>query len=156
MATITLHTIINAPIETCFLLSLSVDLHTASVSETKERAISGVTKGLMRLNDTVTWEAKHLGFIFHMTTKIPVYEKPTKFVSEMVNGPFKKIYHQHLFTENSGKTIMTDIFELEAPFGIFGKLAERVFLLNYMKRFLIIRNEFIKTTAETDQWKRYL
>ena|ERR1700752_2871811 len=156
MAIITLQTEINAPIETCFLLSLSVDLHTASVSKTKEKAISGVTKGLMKINDTVIWEAKHLGFVFHMTTKIPVYEKPNRFVSEMAKGPFKKIHHQHLFTKHNGKTIMTDIFDIEAPFGIFGKLAERLFLLNYMKRFLIMRNEFIKTTAETEEWKRYL
>ena len=58
MATIELKTKINAPIERCFLLSLSVDLHQLSTEETNERAISGVTAGLMKLNDVVTWRAE--------------------------------------------------------------------------------------------------
>lgn len=156
MAIIKLQTEINAPIERCFLLSLSVDLHKSSVSQTKEKAIAGVTHGLMTLNDSVTWQANHFGLKLNMTSKIAAYQKPTYFISEMVKGPFKKLHHQHLFSESNGKTIMTDIFDLEAPIGILGKLAERLFLLSYMKRFLVIRNEYIKKVAESDEWKQFL
>lgn len=156
MATINLHTEINAPIERCFLLSLSVDLHKASVSQTKEKAIAGVTSGTMKLNDTVTWEANHFGFKLQMTSKISAYKEPTYFISEMLKGPFQKLHHQHLFRELEGKTIMTDVFELKAPFGIFGRLAEKLFLVNYMKRFLVLRNEYIRKIAETKDWKHFL
>ncbi len=75
MPTITLTTpITSAPIERCFLLSLSVDLHTISTKKTNERAIAGVTSGLMKLNDTVTWRAKHFGIYQNLTSKITVYE----------------------------------------------------------------------------------
>jgi ligand-binding SRPBCC domain-containing protein len=156
MPVIELTTTINAPIERCFLLSLSVDLHKASVSQTKETAIAGITNGIMNLHDTVTWLANHFGFRLTMTSKIADYNKPTYFISEMVKGPFKKLHHQHVFKEVGNQTIMTDVFELEAPLGVLGKLAEKLFLVNYMKRFLIIRNSYLKQTAEGNNWQKFL
>src|ERR1044072_9275932 len=90
MPVIQLRTVIHAPIERCFLLSLSVDLHKASVSQTHETAIAGVTSGIMKLHDSVTWQARHFGLNLKMTSHIPAYQKPGFFVSEMVKGPFKK------------------------------------------------------------------
>ena|ERR1700741_1889266 len=156
MPVITLHTIINAPIERCFLLSLSVDLHKASVYQTKEKAIAGITSGIMQPGDTVTWEANHFGMKLQMTSKVSAYNKPTYFISEMIKGPFKKLHHQHLFREENGKTVMTDIFELKAPFGILGRIAETLFLTHYMQRFLMLRNEYIRNVAESHDWKLFI
>jgi hypothetical protein len=77
MTTIELNTLIDAPIERCFLLSLSVDLHQISTEQTNERAIAGVTSGLMKLNDVVTWRAKHFGIYQNLTSKITAYDSPT-------------------------------------------------------------------------------
>ncbi len=156
MPTIELKTKINAPAERCFLLSLSVDLHLLSTQETNERAISGVTTGLMKLNDVVTWRAKHFGIYQNMTSKISAYDAPKYFVSEMLKGAFKKLHHQHLFEWTGNETIMTDIFYFEAPFGILGELFSKFILKNYMKGFLIKRNETIKEVAETSKWKSLL
>ncbi len=142
--------------ERCFLLSLSVDLHQLSTAETNEKAIAGVTKGLMKLNDTVTWRAKHFGIYQNLTTKISSYDFPKYFVSEMVEGAFKKMHHQHLFEWKNNETIMTDIFVFDAPLGIFGKLFSKLVLKNYMKGFLIKRNDTIKRAAEGNDWKKLL
>ncbi|MGZ4042775.1 MAG: SRPBCC family protein, partial [Bacteroidia bacterium] len=83
MPVIKIETIINAPAERCFLLATSVDLHMDSVSKTNEKAIAGVTSGLVKLNDSITWQAKHLGFEQHLTSKITAYEKPISFTDEM-------------------------------------------------------------------------
>ena len=156
MPTIELTTEINAPIERCFLLSLSVDLHKMSTEETKETAIAGVTSGIMKLNDTVTWRAKHFGVYQKMTNKISSYIYPTYFVSEMVRGTFKKIYHQHFFNELNGKTIMTDNFDFEAPFGFIGELFSKIVLIDYMQGFLEKRNQTIKQIAEGNEWGKIL
>jgi ligand-binding SRPBCC domain-containing protein len=156
MTTIELKTIIDAPVERCFLLSLSVDLHTLSTRETNERAISGVTSGLMKLNDVVTWRAKHFGIYQNLTSKISAYEKPNYFVSEMVSGAFKKLHHQHIFEFRNGKTEMTDIFSFQAPLGILGDFFSSLVLKNYMKGFLIKRNDTIKEVAEGEKWKMLL
>jgi len=156
MATIELKTKINAPIERCFLLSLSVDLHQLSTEETNERAISGVTTGLMKLNDVVTWRAKHFGIYQNLTTKISAYDAPKYFVSEMVNGAFSQMHHQHLFEQTGNETIMTDIFVFKAPFGVLGELFSKFILKNYMKGFLIKRNDTIKQVAESNEWQKLL
>jgi hypothetical protein len=56
---IDLITIINAPIEICFDLSRSIDLHQHSTQQTREKAIAGRTTGLIGLNEFVTWRATH-------------------------------------------------------------------------------------------------
>jgi len=147
-AIIHLTTHINAPINKCFELSISVDVHQQSTGNTREKAIAGVTSGMMELNDTVTWEAIHFGVKQKLTSKITKYQYPFYFVDEMVSGAFKKIYHQHVFTESGNTTTMTDIFEYAAPLGLFGKLAEKLFLNRYLKNFLIERNNYIKLLAE--------
>lgn len=47
MATITLETRINAPAGVCFDLSRNIDMHTASMKKSKEKAVAGVTSGLI-------------------------------------------------------------------------------------------------------------
>lgn len=156
MAIVQITTRIQAPAGRCFLLSLSVDLHTRSTAGTGEKAVSGVISGIMKLNDTVTWEARHFGIRQKLTTKISAYNFPGYFISEMVEGIFKKIHHQHIFHSGENETVMTDIFEFEAPLGFLGKLAEKLFLKSYMKKFLIRRNKTIKEVAENNKWKTYL
>lgn len=156
MATIELKTKINAPIERCFLLSLSVDLHQLSTKQTNERAIAGVTSGLMKLNDVVTWRAKHFGVYQNLTSKITEYESPKFFVSEMVKGAFKKFHHKHIFEQRGNETVMTDKIEIKAPFGLVGELFTKFILKDYMAKFLKERNKTIKQIAEGNDWKKLL
>lgn len=53
MPTINLTTSINAPIQICFDLSRSIELHKISTAHTREKAIDGVTRGLIGINQTV-------------------------------------------------------------------------------------------------------
>ncbi|MGZ3901904.1 MAG: SRPBCC family protein, partial [Bacteroidia bacterium] len=124
--------------------------------KTNEKAIAGVTSGLVKLNDSITWQAKHLGFEQHLTSKITAYEKPISFTDEMTKGIFKKLHHQHLFKFENNQTVMTDIFEFEAPLGLLGRIAEKLFLTNYMRHFLTKRNAFLEKVAEEGDWQKYI
>ena len=55
-----LTTHINAPVERVFDLARSITLHQESMRHTDEKAVGGVTEGLIQLGQTVTWQAKHL------------------------------------------------------------------------------------------------
>lgn len=156
MARIILRTLIHAPAERCFDLSRSIDLHQRSTARTEERAIAGRTSGLIELGETVTWEAKHLGFRQQLTSKITAYEYPNFFVDEMQKGVFKSMYHLHQFEWNGDKTIMTDDFQFRSPLGLLGKAADVVFLKNYLKQFLLERNQIIKQYAEGNEWQSLL
>lgn len=148
MSTIHLTTIIKSDIHRVFDLSRNIDLHQKSTSKTNEKAIAGRTSGMIELNETVTWRAKHLGFYQTHTSKITSMEKPNHFTDRMLKGRFKSFNHQHIFRKEGENTIMTDILEFESPFGIVGQLFNYFFLKNYMKKFLLKRNEMIKNAAE--------
>nr|WP_315032564.1 SRPBCC family protein [uncultured Chryseobacterium sp.] len=149
MSRIYLETEINAHIKVVFDLARDIDLHQKSTSRTDEKAIAGRTSGLIEENETVTWRAKHLGVYQTLTTKIISMEKPQQFTDEMLEGAFKSMCHQHLFKEIDDKTLMIDIFEFESPFGLIGKVFNKVFLTRYLRNFLLERNELIKITAES-------
>lgn len=150
MPTIHLETVIAAPPDRCFDLSLSVDLHRQSVAHTDERPVAGVTTGVMRLGDTVTWEAVHFGVKQHLTTKITAYERPRYFIDEMIQGIFWELKHHHAFIPEPAGTLMIDTFTFRAPLGVLGRVAEALFLTRYMRGLLLTRNRYLKQVAEAD------
>jgi len=148
MPTIRLETPITASTERCFDLSLNVDLHSNSVAHTHERPIAGVTTGVMKLGDTVTWEAVHFGIKQHLTSKITAYERPHQFTDEMVRGIFREMRHLHEFVPQPAGTLMIDTLMFRAPLGIVGRLAETLVLTRYMTGLLLSRNRHLKRVAE--------
>ncbi|SFA87094.1 MULTISPECIES: SRPBCC family protein [unclassified Bacillus (in: firmicutes)] len=139
---------INAPIELCFDLARDVDLHTQTTSKTKEKAVGGVTSGLLEEGDSVTWEAVHLGVRKKLTAKVILMEKPYRFVDVMVKGAFQSFDHTRLFIEEADGTIMIDQFNYKSPFGPIGVLVDKLFLEKYMKCFIVSRAEKLKEIAE--------
>jgi ligand-binding SRPBCC domain-containing protein len=154
MTDIYLETSIKAPVQLVFDLSRSIDLHKMSTQQTNEEAVAGVTKGLINKDETVTWKAKHLFRTRFFTSKITGFEPPFYFKDEMQEGDFKRFCHEHFFEDNgNGQTLMKDRVELEAPYGLLGKTAMTIFLKNYIKKFLVLRNGMIKEYAESGKWK---
>lgn len=153
MARIYLETSINAPIERVFDLARSIELHKLSTRDTNEEAIAGRITGLINLDETVTWRAKHLGIYQELTVVITSMDRPRSFTDKMVKGAFASMEHIHRFEWIDGRTKMTDIFEFRAPLGVLGRLSEILFLKAYLKKFLLIRNREIKSIAESDRWR---
>jgi ligand-binding SRPBCC domain-containing protein len=148
MPMIHLETLIRAPMELCFDLARSVDVHMASTNHTRERAIGGVTSGMMNLNDEVTWEAKHFYVRQRLTSRITAMERPFMFIDEMQRGAFKSWHHLHTFEPRDGGTLMLDEVDYQSPLGILGRIADKLFLEKYMTRLLRVRNAHIKRVAE--------
>ena len=148
MPTIILDTEINGSIQKCFDAARSIDLHQSSMNRFNEKAIGGVTSGLINKGESVTWIAKHFGINITMTVAITEMESPDHFTDEMVKGPFKSMKHQHLFSHEKGKTIMKDVFRFEVPLGLLGRCFNKLFLDTYMKKLLISRNKAIKSFVE--------
>lgn len=156
MPLIELQTVIDAPLERVFDLSLSIDLHMDSVKDTGEVAVGGTIKGLIGLGQEVTFKAKHFGLWFQLTSRIVAFDRPNYFRDSQVAGPFKRFDHDHVFAAKNGTTIMTDRFDYSAPLGILGRCADVLVLTRHMRRMLSQRNQFIKLTAETEAWRNFL
>jgi ligand-binding SRPBCC domain-containing protein len=153
---IQLTTAIAAPVERCFDLARSIDLHMASTDWTGERAIAGVTAGLIGLGQEVTWSGRHFGFRITHTSRITALEFPSYFQDSMVRGKFSRFCHDHYFETRESKTLMKDVMEFEAPLGLLGWSAEKLLLERHMRRLLARRNRCIQRTAESESWKDYL
>jgi hypothetical protein len=152
-------TIINAPIERCFDLARSVEVHLVANIHSGEQAlaIGGITSGLPELAQRVTWRAKHFGIWQNLTSEHTAMQPPTYFQATMVKGIFRSMQADHYFrTLPSGATEMKDLFRVAAPLPILGPLAEALFLRRYMLMLLRERNTVIKQLAESNDWQRYL
>jgi ligand-binding SRPBCC domain-containing protein len=141
---IDLITHVAAPPALVFDASLRVDVHTASMARSGEHAIDGVTSGLLRLGDSVTWQARHLGRRWRMTVEITALARPTYFVDEQVAGPFAVWRHEHRFTKQpGGATAMRDLIDFAAPYGYLGRIAEAAVLERYLNRLIATRNRHL-------------
>ena len=156
MPTIHLTTFIAAPIERVFDLARNIDLHKKSLSDTREEAIAGTITGLIGLDETVTWKARHLGKTRFLKSKIIALERPNMFTDEMQQGDFKTMKHQHHFKKTDNGTIMIDIFEFESRYNSIGRFFNRLYLTAYIRKLLEQRNRLIKEYAETEKWKHLL
>lgn len=148
MPTIHHEIFIQAPIAVCFDLARNIDVHIQTTGTTNERAVAGVTSGLIENGQTVTWEATHLGVRQKLTAQIIDLERPYRFVDTMVNGAFHSFTHIHEFVESGTGTIMKDTFSYKSPLGVLGIIADKLFLERYMREFIVNRAEGLKKIAE--------
>jgi ligand-binding SRPBCC domain-containing protein len=138
--TSTFHIETDAAVEpqALFDLSLDIDAHVSSMAQSGERAIAGTTTGRIGLGETVTWRARHFGIWFTMTSKITELDEPRRFVDQQVHGPFRAFIHEHRFEPLPTGCRMTDTITVTSP--VFGRLAERLVLVPYLRHLIAKRN----------------
>lgn len=147
---------ISAPIETVFDLARSVDLHIHSTAQTNERAVAGVTSGLLEFGDKVTWEATHFFIRQRLTVEINQFDRPNHFRDSMVKGIFKHFDHDHYFEANGSTTRMRDVFGYSSPYGVLGNIANVLLVHRHIRKLLETRNEIIKQIAESPEAEHFL
>lgn len=148
MTRIQLETKIQAPIAVVFDASRNIDIHIKSTSQTNEKVIAGRTHGLIQINETVTWQAKHFGMWLKHQSKITRMNTPFHFTDKMIKGNFKNFIHYHNFRFIDNVTIVDDILEYELPFNYFGKLIDAIFIKKHLTNLIIHRNQYIKQHCE--------
>src|ERR1700720_4275763 len=149
MPVIVLRTRVAAPPSRCFDLARDVELHQRSTAASRERAVGGVTSGLLGAGDEVTWEATHFGVRQRLSSRITEFDPPNRFVDVMVRGAFVRFRHEHQFLALGDGTEMVDTFDYTSPLGPLGRLADGLFLRRYMTALLRDRNAYLKRVAES-------
>jgi len=147
---------IEAPPERVFDLARSIDLHARGQARHRERVTAGVTRGLIGMGESVTWEAQHLGITQQLTSRIVAFDRPRSFRDSMVSGAFAYFDHDHLFELDGAGTRMIDVFDFASPLGPLGKLADWLVLARYMRRLVHERALSIKRAAESEEWRELL
>ena len=152
MFKIELSTRIHAPIERCFDLARSIDLHTASTEATDERAIDGVITGLIGMGESVTFQARHFGLWLTHTSQITAFDCPRHFRDEMMRGFFRSFVHDHVFAQDGDATVMRDTLVFRSKFGPLSLVMDPLVICPHLTRLLTARNNFICEVAESDDW----
>jgi ligand-binding SRPBCC domain-containing protein len=148
VAQFTVVTEIAADPQRCFDASHDIDVHVASMGRSRERAVAGVRHGLIGLGEEVTFEARHFGLRWRMTSRIAEMDEPHQFVDEMVRGPFGAWRHEHRYEPIAGGTRMTDDVRFRSPAGWLGRGVDRLFLRRYMIRLITERGAHLRAVAE--------
>jgi ligand-binding SRPBCC domain-containing protein len=156
MPLIHITTFIAAPPNVVFDLSRHIGLHKISQQLHKEEAVDGVTSGLIKEGEFVTWKAKHLFKTRFLKIRITQMQPFSFFEDRMVQGDFKEFKHLHHFKPVQNGTIVIDELFFESPYGIIGRLFNRLYLTRYMKHLLQQRNNIVKEYAEGKKWEALL
>ncbi len=141
-------TFLTASPERCFDLARDIELHCRTCSWTQEKAIGGVTSGLIELGQSVTFEAVHLGVRQRLTSRIVLFERPRMFVDQMERGAFASMRHIHEFEPVEGGTLMRDTLIWVSPLGVLGRIADALVVERHMARFVERRNAALRAFAE--------
>jgi ligand-binding SRPBCC domain-containing protein len=139
---------INAPIEVCFNVARDVGVHTQTALKTKGKAVGGVTNGLLKEADSVTWEFVHFGIKQKVTSRVIFMDKPYSFVVKMVRGPFRFFIYIHQFIEEEEGTAIIHHFQYKSRFSLIGVLLDKLFLAKHMENFIVTRACGLKKIAE--------
>jgi len=85
-----------------------------------------------------------LGIKLNWVTEITQVSDKKFFIDEQRSGPYNIWHHEHHFREVDGGVEMHDILYYQAPFGIFGKMVELLFVNQKVKQIFDFRGKCIK------------
>jgi ligand-binding SRPBCC domain-containing protein len=78
------------------------------------------------------------------TTEIRRWEPPHRFVDVQLRGPYRLWHHTHRFEARDGGTEITDTVRYRLPFGMLGRLMNRVVVRGDVERIFDYRIERIR------------
>lgn len=148
MAQFTLERVIRAKPEQVFAASLDPALHVESMERYGETMVAGPEGGAFTEGSTVTWRARHFGIQFRLSTIVFDIDPPHRFCDRQTRGPFGAFHHEHVFTEHPDGTLMRDTVTFRSPFGPIGRIVDRLFMREYMRRLIDERNDMISALFE--------
>ncbi|MBI5153662.1 SRPBCC family protein [Candidatus Poribacteria bacterium] len=80
---------------------------------------------------------------------IDEYAINSVFSDRQTKGPFEHWVHRHKFRSlEDGRTEVTDVIEVGAPLGVFGKLAERIFIGHKIQAMFDYRRKIVRRDLE--------
>lgn len=149
MSEIRLETLIHAPAEVCFDLMRDIRVHPETAADSGERAVAGVTDGMIGLGQTVSFEGRHFGINQRLRVQVTEFERPRRFVDAMVEGRFAEFFHVHEFEPSGHSTLMRDTLIWSVPYGLAGRLFDVLLLRRHLEKFVRQRNSRLKELAES-------
>jgi uncharacterized protein (TIGR01777 family) len=77
-------------------------------------------------------------------TRITTWEPGRRFADLQEKGPYRFWWHEHTFQADGPRTVMEDRVYYTPPFGLFGRLANRVFIRSTLRKIFQYRGDVIR------------
>ncbi|WP_341941196.1 SRPBCC family protein [Microbacterium sp. LWH10-1.2] len=148
MAAFVLERVIAAPPSAVFAASLDPGLHVRSMARYGETMVEAPAGGAFTEGSTVTWRARHFGIPFRLRSVVFDIDPPHGFSDRQLSGPFRDFLHEHVFEEHPRGTLMRDTITFRSPFGPIGRIVDRLFMREYMRRLISERNDLPASEIE--------
>ena len=84
-----------------------------------------------------------------LTVEVVEFDRPRLFVDEMIQGAFHSFRHVHEFVSQGHGTLIKDTLDWTSPFGIFGRIADKLVIAGFLTRLVSERNAKLKRLAES-------
>lgn len=155
MSQIHLTTCIHAPADRVFDLSLSTSVHKAVLRSYRNGRLESATEGAIGLQDKITFSLNFLGRRRVLTTRIESMERAREITSLLAKGEgsFLSMRHDQYFRQIQNGMLLIDLLEYEPAYGSIGRLADKLLVKKFLKKYLESKNRLIKQYAEGDKWK---
>jgi ligand-binding SRPBCC domain-containing protein len=88
------------------------------------------------------------GMVFHWTAEYVHFDPPNGFTDRQATGPFRFWEHQHIFETKPGGVRICDVLVYEPPFGVFGRIADWLFIQRDLKNMFRYRYSVTKDRLE--------
>jgi ligand-binding SRPBCC domain-containing protein len=95
----------------------------------------------MGVGTLIDYRIKLYGVPMRWRTLISAWEPPHRFVDEQLRGPYSVWWHEHLFEERDGGTLLRDRVRYRAPFGF---IAHPLFVRAELDKIFSFRHEVIR------------
>lgn len=80
----------------------------------------------------------------HWRTRITTWEPGRRFADLQEKGPYRFWWHEHTFQADGPRTVMEDRVYYTPPFGLVGRLANRLFIRSTLRRIFQYRGDVIR------------
>jgi uncharacterized protein len=77
-------------------------------------------------------------------TRITTWEPGRRFADLQEKGPYRFWWHEHTFQADGPRTVMEDRVYYTPPLGLFGRLANRVFIRSTLRKIFQYRGDVIR------------
>jgi ligand-binding SRPBCC domain-containing protein len=105
----------------------------------------------MRRGAIIDYTIQQMGIPIRWRSIITAYEPPYQFVDEQLKGPYSFWHHTHTFSESDDGTLIHDVVRYSMPFGVFGRIAHRLFVRRRLEQIFQYRSQIIDKLLSGEQ-----
>ncbi|MGD8288469.1 MAG: SRPBCC family protein [Gemmatimonadota bacterium] len=106
--------------------------------------VAHTTDEVMRLGTEIEYRLTWQRLPMRWRSRISEHERGVSFADEMLQGPYRRWYHRHLFRPVADGVEMEDIVEYELPLGPLGRAVHAAVVRSQLERIFDYRKEAVR------------